>query len=81
MIVEQGTRRVRVGNLSNTENLVDRNLEPDNAKKLNELTERPDIDLHVRIQEHRIERFVWCQGRRYRLLGIRDEEEADDTTH
>jgi hypothetical protein len=60
---------------------VDRNLEPDNAKKLKELTERPDIDLHVRTQEHHIEGFVWCQGRRYRLLGIRDEEETDDATH
>jgi hypothetical protein len=60
---------------------MDRNLERDSAKKLDELTEHPDIDLHLRIQDQRIEGFAWCEGRRYRLIGIRDEEQADETTH
>jgi hypothetical protein len=54
---------------------VDENLEQDTTKKLKDLTEHPDIDLHLRIQDHRLEGFAWCQGRRYRLIGVRDEEE------
>jgi hypothetical protein len=56
---------------------MDENLEQDTARKLEELTENPDIDLHLRIQDHRLEGFAWCQGRRYRLIGVRDEEPAD----
>lgn len=57
---------------------MDINLKRDAARKLEQLTEHPDIDLHLRIQDHRIEGIVWCQGRRYRLLGVRDDEPAED---
>jgi hypothetical protein len=53
---------------------MDEHVERDTAQKLEQLTEHPDIDLHLRIQEHRIEGLAWCQGRRYRLIGVRDEE-------
>jgi hypothetical protein len=56
---------------------MDKDLKQDAALKLERLTEQPDIDLHLCIQEHRLEGFVWCQGRRYRLVGVRDEEAAD----
>ena len=55
---------------------MDENLEQDTTKKLKDLTEHPDIDLHLRIQDHRLEGFAWCQGRRYRIIGVRDEEES-----
>ena len=53
---------------------MDESLETDSERKLRRLTEQPDLDLHLRIQEHRIEGFVWSEGRRYRLIGVRDEE-------
>jgi hypothetical protein len=58
--------------------IMDINLKRDAALKLEQLTEHPDIDLHLRIQDHRIEGIAWCQGRRYRLLGVRDEEPVED---
>jgi hypothetical protein len=56
---------------------MDRRLESDTARKLEELTERPDMDLHLRIQEHRIEGYVWTNGHRFRVVGVRDEEAPD----
>jgi hypothetical protein len=53
---------------------MDPKLQQDTNLKLHELTERPDLDLHVRIQEHRLEGYAWIDGKRYRLMGIRDEE-------
>jgi hypothetical protein len=40
--------------------------------------QHPDLDLHLRIQEHRLEGYGWCDGRRLRILGVRDEEELTD---
>jgi len=57
---------------------MDRRLEADTHRKLERLTEHPDLDLHLRIQEHRLEGYAWCEGRRFRILGVRDEEEPDD---
>ena len=56
--------------------IMDESLRPDTERKLDVLTEMPDLDLHVRVQEHRLEGYVWWNGRRYRLMGVRDEEEA-----
>jgi hypothetical protein len=55
---------------------MDESLHQDTDRKLRVLTETPDLDLHVRVQEHRLEGYVWWNGRRYRLMGVRDEEEA-----
>jgi hypothetical protein len=55
---------------------MDDSLHQDTDRKLRVLTETPDLDLHVRVQEHRLEGYVWWNGRRYRLMGVRDEEEA-----
>jgi hypothetical protein len=60
---------------------MDMNLKRDAARELEQLTEHPDIDLHLRIQDHRIEGIAWCQGRRYRLLGVRDDVAAEDSTN
>jgi hypothetical protein len=57
---------------------MDETLGKDTERKLHELTENPDMDLHLRVQEHRIEGFVWVGGRRYRLVGVRDEEGSSD---
>jgi len=54
---------------------MDHSLESDNQEKLRQLSDHPDLDLHLRIQDHRIEGFIWSDGRRYRLLGVRDEED------
>ena len=56
---------------------MDINLKRDAARKLEQLTESPDIDLHLRVEDHHIEGIAWCQGRRYRLLGVRDDEPAE----
>lgn len=53
---------------------MDEHLANDHEEKLHELTEHPDLDVHLRIEAHRIEGFVWSDGRRYRLVGVRDEE-------
>ncbi|MEU0381478.1 hypothetical protein [Streptomyces cyaneofuscatus] len=42
------------------------------------MTDQPDMDLHLRLEEHRIEGYIWVQGRRYRIMGIRDEEPLND---
>jgi hypothetical protein len=55
---------------------MDQSLREDSERKLRALTDTPDLDLHMRVQEHRLEGYIWCNGRRYRLMGIRDEEEA-----
>ena len=57
---------------------MDERLEADTNRKLERLTEYPDLDLHLRIQEHRLEGYAWCDGRRFRILGVRDEEEPAD---
>jgi hypothetical protein len=54
---------------------VDERLEADTGRKLERLTEYPDLDLHLRFQEHRLEGYAWSEGRRLRILGVRDEEE------
>jgi hypothetical protein len=56
--------------------IMDESLRQDTERKLRALTETPDLDLHVRVQEHRLEGYAWWNGRRYRLMGVRDEEEA-----
>jgi hypothetical protein len=58
---------------------MDESLRRDAERKLRVLTETPDLDLHVRVQEHRLEGYVWWNGRRYRLMGVRDEEEGVTT--
>jgi hypothetical protein len=60
---------------------MDESLRQDSERKLRALTETPDLDLHVRVQEHRLEGYAWLNGRRYRLMGIRDEEEAAAPAH
>jgi hypothetical protein len=63
---------------------MDESLWPDSERKLQALTDTPDLDLHVRVEEHRLEGYAWWQGRRYRLMGVRDEEPAapaDDGDH
>ncbi|MFF2721291.1 hypothetical protein [Streptomyces sp. NPDC058011] len=62
---------------------MDEKLERDSHSKLQKLTEQPDMDLHLRLEEHRIEGYIWLQGRRYRIMGIRDEESTADegTSH
>ena len=57
---------------------MDRRLEADTNRKLERLTEHPDLDLHLRIQEHRLEGYAWSEGRRFRILGVRDEEDPSD---
>ncbi|MEW1614147.1 MULTISPECIES: hypothetical protein [unclassified Streptomyces] len=57
---------------------MDEELEQDTRRKLHKLTDQPDMDLHLRLEEHRIEGYIWVQGRRYRIMGIRDEEPLDD---
>ncbi len=58
---------------------MDDSLQPDNEHKLRQLTDHPDMDMHLRIEEHRIEGFLWSGGRRYRLVGVRDEEEQESS--
>lgn len=53
---------------------MDEKLERDSHSKLQKLTEQPDMDLHLRLEEHRIEGYIWLQGRRYRIMGIRDRD-------
>jgi hypothetical protein len=53
---------------------MDPQLYADTQRKLAEITDQPDIDMHLRIQEHRLEGYFWSNGRRYRIIGIRDEE-------
>ncbi|MEU4674514.1 hypothetical protein AB0F91_42795 [Amycolatopsis sp. NPDC023774] len=55
---------------------MDPRLREDTERKLDQLTDHPDMDLHLRIQEHRLEGYAWCNGRRYRIMGVRDEEDA-----
>ncbi|MEW1687381.1 hypothetical protein ACIQOF_27520 [Streptomyces sp. NPDC091265] len=57
---------------------MDDELEHDTERKLRTLTDHPDMDLHLRLEEHRIEGYIWLQGRRYRVMGVRDEEPRDD---
>jgi hypothetical protein len=59
---------------------MDHSLGSDNEEKIRALADHPDIDLHLRIQDHRVEGFVWSEGRRYRLLGVRDEEDQTEET-
>lgn len=54
---------------------MDESLRSDTGRKLHVLTDTPDLDLPVRVQEHRLEGYVWWNGRRYRLMGVRDAEE------
>lgn len=53
--------------------IMDESLRRDTVRKLDVLTETPDLDLHVRVQEHRLEGYVWWNGRRYRVMGVRDD--------
>ena len=56
---------------------MDAQLYSDTHHKLDRITEHPDLDLHLRIQEHRLEGYVWSAGRRFRIMGIRDEEDCN----
>lgn len=53
---------------------MDRTLEPDHHFQLAELTDRPTMDLHLRVSEQKVEALLWLGGARYRLIGARDEE-------
>lgn len=53
---------------------MDETLGRDAQFQLSELTERPTMDLHLRVTEQKVEALLWLDGRRYRLLGVRDEE-------
>jgi hypothetical protein len=53
---------------------MDDKLQDDHQFQLDELTHRPTMDVHVRVTEHKAEALLWLNGRRYRLLGVRDEE-------
>ena len=37
---------------------MDAKLYTDTSRKLDRITEHPDLDLHLRIQEHRLEGYV-----------------------
>jgi hypothetical protein len=54
--------------------VMDHNLETDAKFQLQQLTEQPTMDFHLRVTEHKAEALLWLDGRRYRLLGARDEE-------
>jgi hypothetical protein len=56
---------------------MDPQLYKDSNRKLDRITEHPDLDLHLRIQDHRLEGYVWSEGRRFRIMGVRDEEDFD----
>lgn len=56
---------------------MDESLEDDSRRKLQRLAEHPDFDLHLRMDEHRVEGYIWSDGRRFRLIGVRDEEGVD----
>ncbi|MEV6905207.1 hypothetical protein [Amycolatopsis sp. NPDC051372] len=43
---------------------MDPRLREDTERKLDQLTDHPDMDLHLRIQEHRLDGYAWCNGRR-----------------
>jgi hypothetical protein len=53
---------------------MDDTLQGDHQFQLDALTHDPTMDLHVRVTEHKAEALLWLNGRRYRLLGVRDEE-------
>jgi hypothetical protein len=58
---------------------MDPSLGPDSQHKLEQLSDHPDFDVHLRVQEHRVEGYLWSHGRRYRIVGIRDEEARAET--
>jgi|GraSoiStandDraft_4_1057263.scaffolds.fasta_scaffold2048955_1 hypothetical protein len=66
--------------VTNRMETMDHQLEADTSRKLERLTEHPDLDLHLRIQEHRLEGYAWSDGRRFRIIGVRDEEDPPDST-
>jgi hypothetical protein len=53
---------------------MDKSLEGDYQFQLEQLTEFPTMDFHMRVTEQKVEALLWLDGRRYRLLGVRDEE-------
>ena len=57
---------------------MDLTIEPGHQAELRRLSDHPDLDLHLRIRSDRVEGFVWSDGRRYAVLGVRDEEDDDD---
>jgi hypothetical protein len=59
-----------------TEVIMDESLRPGTERKLGVLTQTSDLDLHMRVEERRLEGYVWWNGRRCRLMALRDEEEA-----
>jgi hypothetical protein len=42
---------------------MDLRLREDTERKLDRITDYPDMDLHLRIREHRLEGYAWCDGR------------------
>jgi hypothetical protein len=46
----------------------------DHRFQFEQLTDHPTMDLHLRLTETKAEAVLWLAGRRYRMLGVRDEE-------
>jgi hypothetical protein len=57
---------------------MDSSLDRDHRYQLQELVHEPTLDLHIRVSENKVEALLWADGKRYRLLGVRDEEPAAD---
>jgi hypothetical protein len=55
---------------------MDPSIERDHSFQLERLLDNPTIDFHLRATEQKVEALLWLDGRRYRLLGVRDEEPA-----
>jgi hypothetical protein len=53
---------------------MDHRLARDYKFQFEQLTEHPTMDFHLRVTETKAEALVWIDGRRYRMLGVRDEE-------
>jgi hypothetical protein len=54
--------------------VMDNSLEPDYRFQLEQLTDHPTMDFHLRVSEHKAEALLWLKGARYRMIGVRDEE-------
>jgi hypothetical protein len=57
-----------------------RDIARDYRFQFEQLTDHPTMDFHLRLTETKAEAVLWIAGRRYRMLGVRDEEpDASDT--
>jgi hypothetical protein len=53
---------------------MDHTLAGDYRFQFEQLTDHPTMDFHLRVTESKAEALLWLDGRRYRMLGVRDEE-------